>query len=100
MNSEYKLFVRQCIKNRKYLEFSYQDMSDCLLNVSPDNYEDFECGNYSMSKENLIRIARVLCVKKPSSIDIKDYIDTSGMSEEETKDLSRALNAIVGDDNA
>ena len=93
-------FINLCKKNREILEFSYEDMSDCLINVSPDNYENFECGNYSMSKENLIRIARVLCVKKPSSIDIKDYIDTNGMNEEEIKDLARALNAIVGDDNA
>lgn len=100
MNSEYKLFVKQCIKNRKYLEFSYEDMANCLINVSPNDYEDFECENYSMSKENLIRIARVLCVKKPSSVDIKDYIDTNGMTEDEVKDLAKALNAIVGDDNA
>lgn len=100
MNNEYKLFVKQCIKNRLYLEFSYQDMSNCLIDVTSSDYENFEKGKYKMSKENLIRIARVLCVKRPTSLDIKDYIDTTGLTDEEIIDLSKAISVIEGDDNA
>lgn len=99
MNNEYKLFLKECIKNRKYLEFTYKDMSNCLINVSETDYENFEHGEYKMSKDNLIRIFRVLCIKKPTSIAINDYIDTNDLNEDEIKDIARALSVIVGDDN-
>lgn len=100
MNNEYVAFIKECIKNRKFLDFSYQDMSNCLINVSAKDYESFEKGQYKMSKENLIRIARVLCVERPNSIDVSQYIDTSDLSEEEIKDLGKVIFSIVGDENA
>lgn len=100
MENEYKLFVCECIKNRKYLEFDYQDMSNCLIDVSVEDYENFEKGKILLSKENMIRIAKVLCIKKPHKLTINDYIDTSSLSEEEIKDIEKVLLAIEGDDNA
>lgn len=100
MNNEYVAFIKECIKNRKFLEFSYQDMSNCLINVSAKDYESFEKGQYKMSKENLIRIARVLYVERPNSIDVSKYIDTSDLSEEEVNDLGKVIFSIVGDENA
>ena len=100
MNNSYALFVRQCIKNRKYLEFSYKDMANCLSKVSENDYENFEKGKYMMSKDNLIKIARVLCVEKPLFKDISEYADISGLSENEIKDLSRMFAMLEGDDNA
>lgn len=100
MNKGYELFVNQCIKNRKILEFSYKDMSNCLINVSEQDYANFEKGTYLMSKENMIRIARVLCVEKPLFKDISEYIDVSGLSENEIADLSKVISVLEGDDNA
>ena len=92
-------FIKQCIINRKNLEFSYKDMSNCLIDVSEEDYEQFEKGNYIMDKENIKRIMRVLCVKEYNEIDINDYIDTTGLDEEEIKDLSKIVCEIVGDGN-
>lgn len=100
MNKGYETFVSQCIKNRKILEFSYKDMSNCLINVSESDYINFENGTYLMSKENMIRIARVLCVEKPLFKDISEYIDVNGLSENEIADLSKIISVIEGDENA
>lgn len=100
MNNDYKIFVKECIKNRNFLEFTYDDMSRCLINVSAEDYANFEKGQYKMTKENLIRIARVLCIEKPSSKDISNYIDTTGLDEDEIKDLASVISVIVGDENA
>ena len=99
MNEDYKLFLIECIKNRKFLEFTYKDMSNCLIEVSEDDYIKFEKGRYKMSKENLIRIVRVLCINKPSTKNIDKYINISELSKEEISDLSNVISSIVGDVN-
>ena len=93
-------FIKQCIINRNSLEFSCKDMSNCLIDVSEEEYKEFENGNYSMSKENIERIMRVLCLTEYKEIDINDYIDTNELSEEEIKDLSKIVCDIVGDVDA
>ena len=75
-------------------------MSNCLINVSAKDYESFEKGQYKMSKENLIRVARVLCIERPSTIDVSEYIDTTGLEQEEIDDLAKVIFSIVGDENA
>ena len=100
MYNEYKSFVEECIKNRQYLDFTYKDMANCLTDVNPEDYANFENFKYKMSKDNLIRIARVLCIKKPVDENIEKYIDTDNLTEEEIKDLSKIISGIVGDDNA
>ena len=100
MNNEYELFINECKKNRVFLNYSCKDMANCLVNVSEEDYIKFEDYNYKMSKENLIRIARVLCLKKVQIMDVNNYIDTSELEEEEIKDLSKVISAIVGDENA
>ena len=100
MNNDYKTFLKECIKNRKFLDFSCKDMANCLTNVSADDYANFEAGEYKMSKDNLIKIARVLCIEKPVVKDISDYIDISELTEEEVNDLTKVVAAIVGDENA
>ena len=100
MNKDYKLFLKECVKNRNYLEFSYQDMSNCLDNVSEEEYEDFEKGKNMLSLANLRKIAKVLCIEKPLEKDLSNYIDVSELDEEELNDISNVINAIVGDDNA
>ena len=93
-------FVDECIKNRVFLELSYKDVSSCLINVSEENYKSFEEGKFSLSKENIERLIRVLCIKKPCNIDVNKCIDTTDLNEDEIKDLSMVVEAIVGDDNA
>lgn len=100
MNNDYKMFVKQCIKNRIYLDFSPKDMENCLIDVSQKQYEDFEKGKYFMSKENIIRLTRVLCIEKPVTQNIDKFIDINGLNDEELTDLSKVLSGIVGDDNA
>ena len=100
MNNDYKIFINECIKNRKFLSFSYKDMSNCLKDVSQQDYANFEKGLYKMSKENLIRIVRVLCIEKPSSIDFEHGLDLNELDDDEIKDLSKVAEAIVGDENA
>lgn len=99
MNEDYKLFLIECIKNRNFLEFTYKDMSNCLINISEDDYASFEKGKYKMSKENLIRIVRVLCIKKPVEKNIDKYINISDLNEDEINDLSNVISSIVGDNN-
>lgn len=94
-----KEFINECIKNREYLELTCKDMSLCLVNVSEDDYSNFESGKYSMSKENIERIMRVLCINKPKLFDINKYLDTKGLDEEEIEDLSKIVELIVGEDN-
>ena len=100
MNNEYKSFVNECIKNRTYLQFTYKDMENCLINVSAKEYEDFEKLKYKMTKENLVRIARVLCINKPTIKNISNYIEIEDLSKEELKDITNIISTIVGDDNA
>lgn len=99
MNEKMIMFIDECIKNRKFLEYTHKDMSNCLIGVSEKDYADFEDGNYVMSKENLDRIVRVLKVKKPTSFDISDYINVDEYDEDEIKDLSNVISVIVGEDN-
>ncbi len=93
-------FINQCIKNRKYLGFSCRDMSLCLNGVSEADYIGFEEGKYPMSKENVHRLMKVLCIEKPNNTNYSEYIDTTGLTEEEIEDLSMIVEAIVGDENA
>lgn len=93
-----KLFINQCIKNREFMEFTYKDMSNCLKGVSEDDYRAFENGTYNMSKENLDRIVRVLCVTSSEDFDISKYLNTEEYDQDEIEDLSKVIYSIVGDD--
>jgi uncharacterized hydantoinase/oxoprolinase family protein len=93
-------FKNECKKNREYLGYSFSDVSVSLIDVSEEEYRDFEDGSLVLSKENLERIARVLCVKKPYDFNIENYIDTTGLDDTEIDDLSNVIYSIVGDDNA
>ena len=93
-------FIRQCKKNREFLEFSYKDMSNCLINVNEDEYKLFEEGKFSISKENLMRIVRVLCIEESNKFDLSDYIDVNGIDEEQINDLSNIIEELVGEVDA
>jgi uncharacterized hydantoinase/oxoprolinase family protein len=93
-------FKKECKKNREYLGYSFSDVSVALIDVSEEDYANFEDGNNVLSKENLERLARILCVKKPYDFNVENYIDTTGLTIEEIDDLSSILFEIVGDDNA
>lgn len=92
-------FKNECKKNREYLGYSFYDVCVSLINVSEKEYKDFEETDYMLSKENLERLTRVLCVKKPYDFNVNNYIDTSELNEEEIEDLSNVIYTIVGDDN-
>ena len=92
-------FLKECQKNREYLEFSAKDMANCLIGVSEEDYLDFESGKKGLSKDNIQRLIRVLCIKSPKQFNLDDYIDTKGMSEEELEDFSMVIKMIVGDEN-
>ena len=93
-------FKKECKKNREYLGYSFYDVSVSLIDVSEEEYKSFEEGNIVLSKENIERLARVLCVKKPIEFDVNNYIDTEGLSQEEIDDLSNIVYELVGDENA
>ena len=93
-------FKKECKKNREYLGYSFYDVCVALIDVSEKEYENFENGNEMLSKENIERLARVLCVKRPIDWDINNYIDTEGLSKDEIKDLEDILVDLVGDDYA
>lgn len=93
-------FRSECKKNREYLGYSFYDVSVSLIDVSEADYENFENGKCMLSKENIERLARVLCVKRPISFDVNDYIDTAGLSKEEIEDLSNIIFELEGDNNA
>ena len=94
-----KDFINECINNRQYLGLTNKDMSLCLINVSEEDYYNFELGTYSMSKENIERIMRVLCISKPKTFDVNKYLNTSELNQEEIDDLSKIVELIVGEDN-
>ena len=100
MKYDYNAFLNECIKNREFLGYSYKDMSNCLIKVTTDQYSAFEKGEYKMTKDNLMRIIRVLCIEKNKPFDVNEYIDTKGLTKEEIDDLSQVIASIVGDDNA
>lgn len=92
--------LSKCINNRKYLELTCANMASYLKSVSEEDYVNFEKGEYLMSEENLERISRVLCIDLNDNFNIEDYIDTTGLSEEEINDLKGIVKGIVGDNNA
>lgn len=99
MNEKMLIFIDECIRNRKFLEYTHKDMSNCLIGVSEKDYAAFENGNYVMSKENLDRLVRVLKVSKPIDFDISEYINVDEFDEEEINDLSKVISVIVGEDH-
>ena len=90
-------FIKQCKKNREILEFSFLDVSSCLIDVSENEYRLFEQGKLSISKENLGRLVRILCIKQQNQFYLEDYVDTSGLSEEEISDLKTVVEELVGE---
>jgi hypothetical protein len=92
-------FKKECKKNREYLGYSINDVCVCLDNVSEKEYKDFEESSYILSRDNIEKLMRVLCVSKPVSFSVNDYIDTDGLSEDEIEDLSKVIYGIVGEDN-
>ena len=93
-------FKNECKKNREYLGYSFYDVSVSLIDVSEKEYREFEESDYMLSKENLERLSRVLCIKKPYDFNVNNYIDVTGLSNEEIEDLSNIVYGLVGDDNA
>lgn len=96
---DYKKFLLMCINNRITLEYSEKEMASYLVNVSEEDYVNFENGKYLMDDNNIKRIARVLAVKNIDLFNLDEYIDTDGLSEEEIEDLSSVVSQIVGEDN-
>ena len=91
-------FIDECIKNRKYLGFSHLDMANCLINMSENDYKNFELGKYNISKENVSRLIKVLCIEKP--IKQENILElSSDLSEEEREDLLNLASELVGEFN-
>ena len=90
-------FKSECKKNREYLGYSFYDVSVSLVNVSEEEYKSFEESDYILSRENMERLTRVLCISKPNVFDVNKYIDTSDLSEEEVDDITKVVASIVGD---
>ena len=90
-------FKSECKKNREYLGYSFSDVSVSLIDVSEEEYRNFEETDYMLSRENLERLTRVLCISKPNVFDVNKYIDTSDLNEEELEDITRVVASIVGD---
>ena len=65
-----------------------------------ESIKEFEKGKGMLSLENLRKIAKVLCIEKPTDKDLSKYIDINGLDVEELNDIAKVVNAIVGDDNA
>lgn len=93
-------FLKVCINNRIFLNLSVEEMASYLRNVSSKQYEAFEEGDYDMSRENIERICRILCVKKPLNFKLEDHIDIDSVDEDDLEDISKIVEAIVGDENA
>ena len=98
MNNVKKEFIKECLNNRNYLEFTYKDMANCLVGVSEKEYKEFEAGNYNMSIENARRLVKVLCIKKPMATEIEKYLDFSNseLSKSDIDDIKNIAIEIVG----
>ena len=98
MNNVKKEFIKECISNRNYLEFTCKDMANCLVGVSEKEYKEFEAGNYNMSIENARRLVKVLCIKKPMATEIEKYLDFSNseLSKSDIDDIKNIAIEIVG----
>lgn len=62
-------FLDLCIKNRKILGLSIDDVSD-ILGVSKNQYKQFEEGKYMFEEDMLKKIIKLYCINKN---DLKDY---------------------------
>jgi len=93
-------FKNECKKNREYLGYSFCDVSVSLVDVSEKEYQDFEESDYLLSRENMERLTRVLCISKPNVFDISKYMDTSGLTKEEIDDITEVVKTLVGDFDA
>ena len=89
-------FIQECIKNREYLGFTYLDMSNCLIDMSENDYKNFELGKYEISKENAIRLTRILCLQKPKNKTIELEFDDD-ISDEDKEDLLKIASELEGD---
>lgn len=93
-------FIRQCKKNRELLGFSYKDVNNVLIDAKENEYRAFEDGKVMLSKENLERIVRVLCIEEFNKFNLDDYIDIDGMDKDEILDLKNIVEKIVGEVDA
>lgn len=93
-------FKTECKKNREYLGYSFYDVSVALVDVSEEEYKNFENGNHLLSRENMERLTRVLCISKPNVFDINRYIDTSDLTSDEIDDITKVVETLVGDFDA
>ena len=84
-------FINECIKNREYLGYSYADMANCLINMSEENYRDFELGKLNISKDNVARLIKVLCIEKPKPNGSNLVFDVDVSNEEKNDLLDIAL---------
>ena len=89
-------FISECIKNRTYLGLSYKDMANCLIDVSESDYKSFENGEYKISKENVARLIRVLCIEKSQDEVMELDLSDGEFSDEEKEDLLKIANELVG----
>ena len=96
---DYKKFLLTCINNRQILDYSEKEMASYLVNVSEEDYINFEKGRFFMDEDNIKRIARVLAIKKIELFNLDNYIETDGLSEEEIEDLSAIVAQIVGEED-
>ena len=92
-------FIKDCIKNRKYLGFSYEDMANCLIDMNANDYKNFELGKCNISKENVTRIIRILCIERPKLNEINLDLDST-LSNDEKEDLFSIACMLEGDFNA
>lgn len=92
-------FISICIKNRKYLGFSFKDISNCLIDVSEEEYKQFEDGKYNLNRENIIRLMRVLCIKEKELVDLDSLLqlDDNELNEEEKEDIKGIASDILGE---
>ena len=95
------MFLKQCKKNREILDLTYQDISNALIDMSAKEYEAFEKGKSTIiSKENIKRLYRILCIEEVNTFNLSDYIDTEGLTKEEIVDLAKIAEKLVGEVDA
>ena len=69
-------FIDLCIKNRKILELSIDDVAD-ILNVDKSKYEAFEQGKYIFDNDVLKKIVKLYCINKNDIMDYSNLYDLS-----------------------
>ena len=94
-----KRFLDLCIKNRKILGLTIEDVSD-ILDVRPSKYRDFEEGKNDLDEKTLSKIVKLYFIDINQFKDYSSKYDLDDVPSNILDVTKSLINMIEGDGNA